>query len=101
VHNGELVVRKSDDDSFAGTSLAAELDSRAVKQVVVAGMLSDCCVAATVRGALRHGRDVVLASGAHGTYATGESAETRAAEVETDLSREGALVVPAAQIDFR
>jgi nicotinamidase-related amidase len=69
--------------------------------VVVAGMQSDYCIGATSRGALSHGFKVVLASGAHATYDGQDSAANISAAVETDLSREGVLVLPASDIQFR
>lgn len=64
----EMVIRKVADDGFADTELGAMLDRRAVRRVVIAGLLSEMCVSATARGALQHGLEVVIARGAHGTY---------------------------------
>jgi nicotinamidase-related amidase len=99
--DGELVVRKREEDAFSGTSLAAELRARDVEYVVVAGTLSNYCVQATARGALHNGFEVVLASGAHATYDEQESADVLAAEVEAVLAREGVWIVPVAEIAFR
>lgn len=66
VLDGEPVVAKSDDDAFVGTSLGDHLAG--VSAVVVAGVQSEMCVAATARGALTRGIGVVLPQDAHSTW---------------------------------
>ncbi len=65
---GELVIQKHRSDSFHETPLRAELDSRGVKRLVIAGMQSEYCVTATTRRAVKLGYDVTLVSDAHSTY---------------------------------
>jgi nicotinamidase-related amidase len=100
--DGELVVRKDQADTFADNpDLAQSLRDRGVDRVVVAGMQSEYCVHATGRGALGHGFDVVLASGAHATYDAGAvGAADISVGVEKELGTEGALVLPAADVRF-
>ncbi|WP_167736425.1 isochorismatase family protein [Nocardioides sp. 1609] len=62
----DVVLDKQDDDPFATTALARHL--RAHRTVVVAGLQSEMCVAATARGALLRGYTVVLPCDAHTTY---------------------------------
>jgi len=64
----EVVIRKTGDDAFDDTELAAVLKRHSVEIVVVAGVLSEMCVSAAARGAIRNGFDVVLPHDAHGTY---------------------------------
>lgn len=97
---GEGVFRKRHDDAFVDTDLAAELRARGVERLVVAGTLSDYCVRATARGALRNGCEVVLASGAHATYDDRQSAAALAASVEAELEQEGVRVERADEIGF-
>jgi len=66
---GEHVLRKRQDDGFAGTGLATILADRNVQQVVICGVQSEMCVAATARGALARRLQVILPRDAHGTYA--------------------------------
>lgn len=88
----EIVVRKGVPDAFAAnTDLASDLRASGVKRVVVAGMQSNYCVAATSLGALENGFEVVLASGAHATYDEKESAATISEKVEDELGRGPAL----------
>lgn len=68
VHGGELVLPKAVDDAFVDTELDRALRSVAVDCVVVVGVQSEMCVAATARGALARGYQVVLPRGAHTTY---------------------------------
>lgn len=65
---GELVLRKTKDDSFDGTELEDVLARKGVSRIAVAGLLSEMCVSATVRGALARGLQVVLIHDAHATY---------------------------------
>jgi nicotinamidase-related amidase len=50
--DGEPVLQKGEPNGFVGTPLEAELRSRDVDEVVVAGMMSSMCVDATVRAAV-------------------------------------------------
>ncbi|MGV1761486.1 isochorismatase family protein [Rhizobium sp. A22-96] len=66
--SGELVIRKTNDDGFDGTDLDAILTSFGVRDLVISGMLSEMCVAATARAALQRGYGVLLPHDAHATY---------------------------------
>jgi streptothricin hydrolase len=65
---GELILRKTQDDGFEGTALEDVLARTGVTRIAVAGLLSEMCVSATVRGALARGLQVVLVHDAHATY---------------------------------
>lgn len=83
IAEGEPVVAKDRDDGFDGTELASLLEDRGVTRLVVVGVQSEMCVAATARGALARGLQVVLPRDGHTTY---------------DVPAEGGLGVPAAQV---
>ena len=73
---GDLRVRKTTPDSFHQTELHRLLEDRGITKLVICGLQSDCCVDATVRGALALGYDVVLVGDAHSTMdSRGLSAE--------------------------
>lgn len=65
---GELILRKCHDDGFEGTELEDVLARKRVTCIAVAGLLSEMCVSATVRGALARGLHVILIRDAHATY---------------------------------
>ena len=65
---GDAVVRKRQDNGFAGTDLDALLRDHEVKKVSICGVMSEMCVASTARSAIERGYAVVLAHDAHGTY---------------------------------
>lgn len=67
---GEPVVQKRHPDAFQETTLQAELKSRNIKCLVVAGMQTEYCVDTTCRRAYSLGYDVVLAEDAHSTWDT-------------------------------
>jgi nicotinamidase-related amidase len=64
----EPVVRKRASDAFEGTDLGARLRQLGARRLVVAGIQTEHCVAATCRAALRRGYAVHLAIDAHGTW---------------------------------
>jgi nicotinamidase-related amidase len=67
---GDPVVQKRHPDAFQKTTLQAELESRHIRRLVVAGMQTEYCVDTTCRRAYSLGYDVVLAEDAHSTWDT-------------------------------
>jgi len=53
-HQGELVITKPRYDGFVGTSLDAELRSRGIRTLLMAGIASNICVESTLRDAYFH-----------------------------------------------
>lgn len=68
VGSGEVVLSKSDDDGFRGTGLHDTLQARGADRLIVVGIQSEMCVAATARGALDRGYTVVMPREGHTTY---------------------------------
>jgi nicotinamidase-related amidase len=64
----EPVVRKRASDAFEGTNLHATLQEFSAQRLVIAGIQTEHCVAATCRGALRLGYAVLLAEDGHSTW---------------------------------
>lgn len=58
---GEPVVEKQAPNAFLGTTLTDDLDAIGAKRLIVAGMMSNMCVDATVRAALDAGFAVTVA----------------------------------------
>lgn len=69
---GEPVLDKTTFDTFASTSLEAELKARDVHAVAIAGLQSNYCIRATTNGALDRGFAVTLIANAHSTVAEGD-----------------------------
>ena len=63
----EPVVHKHFGDSFEDTDLEAQLTSRGVGRLVVAGAQTDACVRSTLHGAFTRGYDTFLVGDAHTT----------------------------------
>lgn len=61
---GEIVVEKTTGDPFISTDLAEQLRSRGVTTVVVCGLTTDVCVAATARGAADRDFQTIVAKDA-------------------------------------
>lgn len=66
--DGEVLVRKPRDSGFDGTDLEEVLARHDVSCIVVAGVQSEMCVAATAREALAKELRVVLPRDAHATF---------------------------------
>ena len=79
---GETVVVKHFPNAFRETALAAELESRGIRELTIAGMMTHMCVDATTRAAADAGYTVTLA---HDACATRDQAF-------------GGVAVPAAQV---
>lgn len=65
--DGDMVVPKTHNDSFADTTLRETLDGLGVRHLVIAGAASDWCVRATTLRALIEGFDMTLVEDAHTT----------------------------------
>jgi len=66
--DNEVVVNKLADDGFEGTRLADLLTAQGIRSLAICGVMSEMCVSATARSALRLGFHVVLPHDAHATY---------------------------------
>jgi nicotinamidase-related amidase len=98
-HQGELVVKKSVASGFEDTNLRQELESRGIKNLVIAGMQTDECVNATTRSAVQLGYDVTLVSDAH---TTGDNGSTQQIidQYNKDLSGIGAHLLTTDKVRF-
>jgi nicotinamidase-related amidase len=61
----DIVIRKTLNDPFAGTDLAARLKEMAPERILITGWATDFCVDATVRSAVSNRYDVVVVTDAH------------------------------------
>jgi streptothricin hydrolase len=96
----EVVLRKTGDDGFEGTALETVLAQRRVTRMAVAGLLSEMCVSATVRGALKRGLEVVLVRDAHGTYDLDDIPSASVARVAEHALGDEVELAEAASITF-
>lgn len=89
----EALVRKHARNAFEGTDLDKVLRGLGTRRIIVAGLQSELCVAATCRGALRLGYEVRLARDGHSTWpdATRTANEIIAGENET-LAADGVVL---------
>jgi nicotinamidase-related amidase len=97
---GERVIRKVRDDGFDGTALADLLTHHSVNRLAAAGLLSEMCVSATVRGALARGLHVTLARDAHATYDLEEIPAAVVARVAQHALGDDVDVLDAAAVTF-
>jgi nicotinamidase-related amidase len=67
----EPIIHKSACDSFFQTKLAAELESRNIGKLIVAGCMTQYCVDTSVRRAVSLGYDVTLMADGHMTADSG------------------------------
>jgi nicotinamidase-related amidase len=97
----EIVVRKSHDDGFEGTTLDELLHSADVRRMAVAGLLSEMCVSATIRGAKARGYEVLLVRDAHATYDLAEIDHMVVSRVAEHALGDEVDVVDASDVAFR
>ena len=97
---GEPVVQKRVPSAFEGTDLTRVLQSLGVGRLVVGGMQSEMCVAATCRAARDRGYDVVLARDGHGTFDHGERGATSVIREVNAVLASVVRVAPGAEIRF-
>jgi nicotinamidase-related amidase len=64
-HETDVVVQKTLNDAFAGTTLQATLQEIAPDRVLIVGWATDFCVDATVRSAVSNNHDVVVVADGH------------------------------------
>ncbi|KAK3345847.1 Isochorismatase-like protein [Lasiosphaeria hispida] len=95
LHPSELLIHKITRDVFASNpALAGMLRGVGVREVVVCGIQSECCVEATCVGALEAGFGVTLLGGAHSTYDVGGKGVAEVeGEVEGRVRARGGRVV--------
>jgi nicotinamidase-related amidase len=75
---GELVIHKQHPDSFQGTDLQRELETRGIKRLIVAGIQTEYCVDTTCRRAYSLGYEVTLVQDGHSTW---DSQDLRAPQI--------------------
>ncbi len=92
----DLVVEKPRYDAFLRTTLEDELRDRGVSTVVVAGVITNCCVDTTARSAFMRGFDVFVLADCVATFA--EERDLHDACLE-NLDRLFAVVADSAVLD--
>ncbi|QBD81388.1 cysteine hydrolase [Ktedonosporobacter rubrisoli] len=69
--DGEIVLSKRAADSFYGTNLQNELQSRGIKHIIIVGCRTEFCVDTTARAAISRNYAVTLVADAHSTIDNG------------------------------
>lgn len=64
----EPIIQKTTDDPFLATNLEDIIHEHEASSLVLCGLQSEMCIAATARGALSRGLSVILPHDAHATY---------------------------------
>ena len=64
----DIHIYKEHGNAFQETSLHDELQARRVDTLIVTGLVSHGCVAATAKGGIQNGYRVIVASDAHSNY---------------------------------
>ncbi|HEY1016061.1 MAG TPA: cysteine hydrolase family protein [Herpetosiphonaceae bacterium] len=87
----DLLVQKTELDAFAQTNLHELLLARGVRRLLLAGMRSELCVAATCRRAGELGYQVTLLADAHGTRDDQRPAAATIAEINAAMGDHAAV----------
>ncbi|KAI6790780.1 hypothetical protein KC360_g7403 [Hortaea werneckii] len=95
----ELLVSKDVGDVFeSNAQLGQELRRQGITRIAVAGLQSDCCVRASIRGAIASGFDaanITLLQGAHSTF---DAADARKSYSQIKQDVEGELACLGVQL---
>ena len=95
----EPIIHKRHGNAFEEAALLQELESRRVRTVVIAGLVTHGCVKATCLGAMGLGYQVILASDGHSSFS--KQAAKLIEEWNRKLSALGAGLRATREIDFR
>jgi nicotinamidase-related amidase len=79
----DLVLQKFNGDSFEGTILGGLLKEKAIKEILVCGLVSSGCIKATCKGGIKRGFKVQLLRNGHSCW--GKDAEKIIAKTESEL----------------
>lgn len=94
--NDELTFAKNIGNAFSNPALAAWVADQGADEVILLGAQTECCVAATVQGAISAGFKVTVVSDAHGTWdSDNESASEIIARHNNAFAAAGAKLVTA------
>jgi nicotinamidase-related amidase len=98
----DACVRKRASSAFEGTDMVTILKRLGARELVLCGLQSEFCVSNTARSALAAGYGVVVATDAHGTWASGgESAAEISGRVNHELQAAGARLQATAELVAR
>jgi len=98
---GDPTSLKHSYDAFLNTELDAKLRGLGAKRLVFCGLQTEVCLDTTVRSALAHGYESILAEDGHSTYDKPMApAETIVALFNDVLNRRFCRVMPAVEIAF-
>jgi nicotinamidase-related amidase len=98
---GEATSLKYSYDAFFNTGLAAILEELGAKKLVFCGLQTEVCMDTTVRSALAHGFESILAADGHSTYDKEFVTARTIIDLHNDvLHRRFCTVMKAADIKF-
>jgi nicotinamidase-related amidase len=98
--DSELIIDKEGANAFSGTDLHTELTHRNVEQIVLAGMQTEMCVAATVKEAAKRGFSVILVKDGHTTFDWDELTAVEAIEKHNHELAKIAMLQNAQDVNF-
>jgi nicotinamidase-related amidase len=98
---GEVVVDKTSPDGFESTTLKDELEKRGIEKLVIAGMQTEFCVFVTSRRAAQLGYEVSVVEDGHTTFDFEEMTASEAIDKYNADLEAVAIVMKAADIEFR
>lgn len=97
---GEPAIQKFRPDAFAETDLSQELERLGSERLVIAGLQTDCCIAATSRRAAELGYEVTIVSDAHSTWGQGSKSAQEIIDQHNDEFKTFAALLRSEQIAF-
>ncbi|MEH7883726.1 cysteine hydrolase family protein [Bacillus sp. JJ1609] len=96
----DVIIQKTNPDSFSNTSLDEELKNRGIEHLYITGIQTELCVDTTCRRAFSMGYKVTLVSDSHGTFDSAELTAQQIIKHHNSTLRWFADVQPSSDIRF-
>jgi len=99
-HDGDVIIQKTESDSFFDTPLKETLDRNNIDQLVIVGMQTEYCVNATSTRAVELGYKVTLVKDAHSTWDSDELSATKIIDLHHDKWSKNMILINEQEVEF-
>lgn len=99
-HEGDVIIQKTESDSFFETPLKETLDRNNIDQLVIVGMQTEYCVNATSTRAVELGYEVTLVKDAHSTWDSDEQSANEIIDLHHDKWSKNMILINEQEVEF-
>ena len=97
---GDIIIQKTESDSFYGTLLKDVLEQNQIAQLVIVGMQTEYCINATSNRAVELGFEVTLIKDAHSTWNSDEQSAIEIINLHHDKWLKNMILVNENEYEF-